>query len=186
MDPLSQVNVETFKMLVWVTAFVIGGFFAIGRRISGGLKIASRAVTALLAAVISFVGLNMAVVFYILAHLTDPRWSIGKDPRIVSPELSAGPFFEPVTNTLNDIFNSLTGSLNDVISIKNAFLTIPDFIVSAGQGFWLLIALMIVARIISWLIGRSQAEEIARNTQDLADIRAQLGLSPFDEKKLLV
>jgi hypothetical protein len=186
MEILSDVTLETFRLLAWVAAFIVGGLFLLGRRISSPLQIASRAVGALLAGTVSFVAFNLAVVLYILSHLTDPRWSVGKDPKVDSPELSAGAFFEPVTNTLNEIFSSITGSLNDVIAIKNALLTIPEFIASAGQGFWLLIALMIVARIISWLIGKSQAEEIERNSRDLADIRSQLGLSPFDEKKLLV
>ncbi|PNH86076.1 hypothetical protein [Arthrobacter sp. AFG20] len=182
---LGQVSVDTFKILVWIGASIIGGLFVFGRRVSSGWEIASRMVSVLLAATISFVGLNMAIVFYILAHLADPRWSVGKDPMVDIPELSAGSFFEPVTNTLNDVLNKVSGSLNDAISIKNAFLIIPDFVVPAGQALWLLLALMIAARLISWKIGKMRAQEIERNTRDLADIRSQLGLSPFKEKMLL-
>lgn len=186
MEVLDQVGVDTFKSLVWVAASIVGGLFLIGRRISSPPQVASRMVGALLAGTVSFVAFNLAVVFYILSHLTDPRWSVGKDPKVDSPELSAGAFFEPVTNTLNDILDNVTGSLNNVIAIKNAFFTIPEFIFSAGWGLLLLLPVVIALRVISWYIEKSQAKQIDRNTQDLADIRAQLGLSPFDEKKLLV
>lgn len=181
MELLSDFSVETFKNLVWVAAFVVGGLFVIGSPLSSPLKIAARAANALLAATASFAAANMAVVFYILAHLTDPRWSVGKDPRIDSPELSAGPLFRPITDTLNDILGSLTGSLNNVIALKNAFLTMPDFIVAAGWGFLLLLPLVIAVRIIAWLIETEKAKQIDRNTRDLADIRAQFGLTPFKD-----
>ena len=181
MELLSGFSVETFKTLVWVAATVVGGLFVIGGPLSSPLKIAAKAVSALLAATVSFAAANLAVVFYILAHLTDPRWSVGKDPTLDSPELSAGPFFQPVTDTLNDILSSLTGSLNNVIALKNAFLTMPDFIISAGWAFLLLLPLVIAVRIIAWFIDRDQAKQIERNTRDLADIRAQFGLAPFKE-----
>lgn len=186
MEVLNHVNVDTFKILVWIAAAVVGGLFIIGRPVSSRLIIASRAVSAILAATVAFVALNLAVVFYILGHLTDPRWSIGKDPKIDSPKLSAGPFFEPVTNTLNDALNNVTGNLNNVISIKNAFFTMPDFIVSAGWGLQLVLPLVIALHFIGRAIKKRQAKQIARNTQDLADIRSQLGLSPFQDKKVLL
>lgn len=181
MELLSDVSVDTFKDLVWIAAFTVGGLFVIGAPVFSPLKIAARAANALLAATVAFAAANLAVVFYILAHLTDARWSAGKDPRIDSPQLSAGPFFKPVTDTLNDVLGNLTGSLNNVISLKNAFLTMPDFIVAAGWGFSMLLPLVILVRIVAWLNGKEQAKQIERNTRDLADIRAQFGLAPFEE-----
>ena len=185
MEILSDVTLETFRLLVWVAASIVGVVFLIGRRISSPLQIASRAASALLAGTVSFVAFNLAVVFYILSHLTDPRWSVGKDPKVDSPELSAGAFFEPVTNTLNDVLDNVTGSLNNVIAIKNAFFTIPEFVFSAGWGLLLLIPVVITLRVLSWFAEKSQVQQIDRNTRDLADIRSQLGLSPFKEKVLL-
>jgi hypothetical protein len=181
MEMLSDFSVDTFKNVVWAVALIVGLLFLVGSRVSSPVTIAARAVTALLAATVAFAVANLAVVFYILAHLTDPRWSVGKDPTLDSPELSAGPFFQPVTDTLNDILSSLTGSLNNVIALKNAFLTMPDFIISAGWAFLLLLPLVIAVRIIAWFIDRDQAKQIERNTRDLADIRAQFGLAPFKE-----
>lgn len=129
----------------------------------------------------SFAAANLAVVFYILAYLTDPRWSVGKDPTLDSPELPAGPFFQPITDTLNDILSSLTGSLNNVIALKNAFLTMPDFIIAAGWAFLLLLPLVIAVRIITWLIDKEQVKQIERNTRDLAVIRTQFGLAAFTD-----
>lgn len=181
MEMLSGISVDTFKTLVWLAALIIGGFFVVGRPVSSPLKITARAVNALLAATMSFAAANLAVVFYILAHLTDPRWSVGKDPTLDSPQLSAGPIFQPITDTLNDILGSLTGSLNNVIALKNAFLTMPDFIIAAGWAFLLLVGLVIASRILSWFIEKDQMAQIDRNTRDLADIRAQFGLAAFTD-----
>ncbi|WP_158677187.1 hypothetical protein [Arthrobacter sp. PGP41] len=181
MEMLSDFSVDTLKTLVWLAAIIIGGFFAVGRPVSSLPKITARAVNALLAGTMSFAAANLAVVFYILAHLTDPRWSVGKDPTLESPQLSAGPIFQPITDTLNDILGSLTGSLNDAIALKNAFLTMPDFIIAAGWAFLLLVGLVIASRILSWFIEKDQMAQIERNTRDLADIRAQFGLAAFKD-----
>ena len=82
MEVLSDVTVEAFKILVWITATVVGGLFLIGRRITSPSQIASRAVSALLAGTVAFVAFNLAVVFYILSHLTDQLWSVWKDPKV--------------------------------------------------------------------------------------------------------
>ena len=79
----------------------------------------------------------------------------------------------------------MTGSLNSAIAIKNAFFTIPDFVFSAGCGLALLFPLVIILHFIGRAIKKRQAKQIDRNTRDLADIRSQLGLSPFKEKMLL-
>lgn len=184
MEMLSGASVDTFKNLVWIAASIIGVLFLIGPRVSSPLSIAARAVTALMAATAAFAAANVAVVFYILAHITDPRWSEGRDATLESPEVSAGPFFEPVTNTLNGILSGLTGSVNDVIALKNAFLTMPDFIAGAGWALLLLVGLLIAHRVLSGFIERDQLAQIARNTRDLADIRAQLGLDPFKDTKI--
>jgi hypothetical protein len=182
-EMLSHVSVETFKVLVWIAALIVGCLFVIGRPVSSGLKIASRVVSGLLAATISFIIFNLSVVFYILYNLTDPRWSVGKDSKIGNPELSGGPIFGPITDTLNTILGNMTGSLNDVIAFKNAFLTMPDFIASAGWGLLLLLPLVIAIRVIGWLTEREQVNQIGRNARDLADVRAQLNLGPFIDKR---
>lgn len=179
MEVLSGVSVDTFKILVWIVALGIGVLFLVGGAASGPLARAARVVTGLLAAAASYAGANVAVVFYILANATDPRWSVGKDPGIDSPELSAGPILQPITDTLNGILSTLTGGLNNVIAMKNAFLTIPDFIAAAGWAALLLLPLVLAVRVLGWLLEKAQAKQIARNTSDLADIRAHLGLAPF-------
>lgn len=180
MELLSGVSVDTFKMLTWIAAPVIGGLFLIGGRASSPLALAARVISALLAATVSYAAANMAVVFYILAHLTDARWSVGKDPGIDSPDLSAGPtIFQPITDMLNDLLSTMTGSLNNVIAMKNAFLTIPGFVAAAAWAVLLLVPLVIAVRTFGWLLEKEQAQQIDRNTRDLADIRDQLGLAPY-------
>lgn len=181
---LSGASVETFKTLVWIVALIFGLLFLVGSPTTSPLRIAARAVNALLAATAAFAAANLAVVFYILAHLMDPRWSVGKDPALESPELSAGPILQPITDTLNHILDGMTGSVNNVIALKNAFFTMPEFIVAAGWGLLLLVPLVIAVRILAWLVEKDQARQIDRNTRDLADIRAQFGLAPYKETKV--
>lgn len=184
MELLSGASVDTFKDLVWIIAVTIGLLFLVGSRVSTPLKIAARVISALTAGTAAFAAANLAVVFYILAHLMDPRWSVGRDATVESPEVSAGPFFQPITDTLNDILDGLTGSVNNVIALKNAFLTMPDFIVAAGWALLWLVGLVIASRVLSWFIEKDQLAQIDRNTRDLADIRAQFGLAPFHDTRV--
>jgi hypothetical protein len=181
MEFLSGASVGTFKDLVWIIALGISLLFLIGSRVSTPLKIAARVVTALTAGTAAFAAANLAVVFYILAHLMDPRWSVGRDATVESPVLSAGPFLQPIADTLNGILDGLTGSVNNVIALKNAFLTMPEFIVTAGWASFALVGLAIANRILSSIIEKDQMKQIDRNTRDLADIRAQFGLAPFQD-----
>ena len=183
-EMLSGTSVDTFKNLVWIAALIVGLFFVIGDPVSSPPRVAARAVAALIAATVAFAVANLAVVFYILAHLMDPRWSVGKDATIASPELSAGPFLQPITDSLNDILDGITGNINNVIALKNAFLTMPDFIVAAGWGLLLLVPLMIALRILAWFVEKDQVRQIDRNTRDLSDIRAHLGLAPYKDTQI--
>lgn len=184
MEILSGASVETFRNLVLSVAVIVGFLFLLGSRVSTPLTIAARLVTAATAGTAVFAAANLAVVFYILAHLMDPRWSIGRDATLESPELSAGPFFQPVTDTLNDILDGLTGNLNNVIALKNAFLTMPEFIIAAGWASFALVGFAITNRILSSIIEKKQMKQIDRNTKDLADIRAQIGLPAFEDTKV--
>jgi hypothetical protein len=184
MELLSGASVGTFKNFVWIIAVVLGLLFLVGSRVYTPLKIAARLVAALTAGTAAFAAANLAVVFYILAHLMDPRWSVGRDAAVESPEVSAGPFFQPITDTLNDILNGLTGSVNNVIALKNAFLAMPDFIVAAGWASSVLVGLAIANRILSSIIEKDQMKQIDRNTRDLADIRVQFGLAPFQDTRV--
>lgn len=181
---LSGASVDTFRNLVWVIAVIIGLLFLIGSRVTTPSKIAARVLTASTAGTAAFAAANLAVVFYILAHLMDPRWSVGRDATVESPEVSAGPFFQPITDTLNEILDGMAGSVNNVIALKNAFLTMPEFIFAAGWASLVLVVLAIANRIISSEIERDQMKQIDRNTRDLADIRAELGLVPFQDTRV--
>lgn len=184
MEMLNGASVDAFKNLVWGAAVIIGLLFLLGSRVTTPMKIAARVLTATSAGAAAFSAANLAVVFYILAHITDPRWSVGRDATVESPEVSAGPFFQPITDTLNRILHSLTGSVNDVIAMKNAFLIMPEFVGAAGWASVVLVVLAIANRILSSKIEKDQLKQIERNTRDLADIRAQLGLVPFQDTRV--
>jgi hypothetical protein len=186
MEMLSGASVDTFKNLVWIVAVAIGLLFLIGSRVYTPPRIAARVLTAATAGTGAFAASNLAVVLYILANLMDPRWSVGRDATVESPDLSAGPFFEPITNTLNDVLDGLAGSVNSVIAMKNAFLTMPEFIFAAGWASLALVGLAVANRILSSSIEKEHMKLIDRNTRELADIRAELGLAPFQDKKIRV
>lgn len=179
MEMLNGASVETLKALVWIVAAAVTLLFLLGSRVSTPLKIAARVATALTAGTAAFAAANLAVVFYILSRITDPRWSVGRDAAVESPDLSAGPFLQPITDTLNGILDGLTGRINDAIALKNAFLIMPDFIYAAGWASVLLVVLAVANRIISSKIEKDQARQVERNTRDLADLRSRLGLPPF-------
>lgn len=184
MEMLSGASVDTFKNLVWGVAVIVGLLFLLGSRVTDPLKIAARVLTATSAGAAAFAAANLAVVFYILSHITDPRWSVGRDATLESPEVSAGPFFQPITDTLNGILNNLTGSVNDVIAMKNAFFIMPEFVGAAVWASVVLAVLAIANRILSSIIEKNQMKQIDRNTRDLADLRTQLGLAPFPNTKV--
>lgn len=60
----------------------------------------------------------------------------------------------------------------------------PEFIFAAGWAFLVLVVLAIGNRIISSKIDRDQIKQIDRNTRGLTDIRAELGLVPFQDTKV--
>lgn len=60
----------------------------------------------------------------------------------------------------------------------------PDFIAAAGSSLFLLVGLLIAGRILSAFIEKTRLAKIDRNTRDLADIRAQLGLEPFQDTRI--
>lgn len=132
MEMLSGASVDTFKRLVWITAFVIGLLFLIGPRVSSPLNIIARVVTAFCRHSGFCCGQHSGSFLHPCPPM-DPRWSVGKDATLDSPELSAGPIFQPITDALNDILAGVMGGVNDVIVLKNAFLTMPDFISPDGN-----------------------------------------------------
>jgi hypothetical protein len=60
----------------------------------------------------------------------------------------------------------------------------PEFIFAAGWASLVLVVLAIANRIVSSKIERDQMKQIDRNTRDLADIRAELGLVPFQDTRV--
>lgn len=175
---------DTLKNLVWIIAVVIGLFFLSGRRVTGIPKIMARIVSAATAGTTAFVAANLAVVLYILANVTDSRWSAGRDGRLESPEIPSVPFMQPVTDTLNGVMGGLVGGVNDAIAMKNAFFIIPEFVGAAVWAAAVLAGLAIANRILAAWVAKEETKQIERNTRDLADIRAQLGLAPFQDSRV--
>jgi hypothetical protein len=60
----------------------------------------------------------------------------------------------------------------------------PEFIIAAGWASFALVGFAIANRILSSIIEKKQMKQIDRNTKDLADIRAQIGLPAFEDTKV--
>ena len=80
MDVFANVSLEWFKILTWAFALAIGaGWFALSDH-SKTREVVKSVLNSLLAAASVFFLANLGVIIYILLHMTDPRWSEGKDP----------------------------------------------------------------------------------------------------------
>lgn len=189
MDVLANISIDTFKLLVWVVAIVIGVllFFCYPRE--KPLEIVGAALKGVLGAAITFALTSLGVVFYILSHPTDARWSLGKDPALKAPEFTPGvPFFDQIVDTLNSFMGSVAGSVNDLFAIRNAFLATPDFLVMAGWGMIMIVPLLIAIRIVGWRdeVRRKKqdtknAATIERLSSEVEAIKAHLHLPPSTE-----
>jgi len=71
MEMLNGASVDTFRNLVLSAAVIVGFLFLLGSRVTTPLTIAARLVTAATAGTAAFAAANLAVDFYILAHLMD-------------------------------------------------------------------------------------------------------------------
>jgi hypothetical protein len=191
MDVFADFSIDAFKYLIWILALVVAALFALSYPRTRARQVIGLVLKSALGAAVAFFAASLAVVFYILAHPTDQRWSAGKDAVVKSPELSAGvPLFDGIVNSLNQFMSTMTGSVNDVLAIKNAFLSTTDFLLMAGWGLVAIVALGVPVWIIGILDERWRKRQLdavidanARHTKDLADIRESLHLPAFSPRK---
>ncbi|MDB5168432.1 MAG: hypothetical protein JWO55_690 [Candidatus Saccharibacteria bacterium] len=189
MDVFSNINVEAFKMLVWVFALAVGVLVFVSSERVGIFDKIIAVVKGVFAMALSVAALAIGVVFYILSHATDSRWSVGKDATVESPQIPDNPFFGQVIDTLNSFMGSVTGSVNDLFAIKNAFVTTQDFFLLAGWAVLLVIPLFILLRILTWRKESREKRQMKRDratlrriSTELEQMKRALGLPPPDVK----
>lgn len=176
MELLNNVSTDTLKILVSVIAIVAGvGMYFVHER---------KFYWPAFEAAMVFVVANLAAVFYILSRPTDARWSVGKDPALIAPELPSGLIVGPLTDPLNHFLGGMTGSINDVVAIKNAFVVSQDFLLMAGWGLITSVVLYIFAQLASRVDyrheRRQQKKEIEALQKELDDIKQYVGYPSAD------
>ena len=199
MDIIGNMGVDGLRTAIWIVAImaaVIVAGLQIWLPVMDNWQTSWRHRTlvvlrGLLAGVVAYAVANVAVVFYILAHATDPRWSVGKDAHIDAPKLSAGiPLFDGIVNALNGFGTTVENGVNDALAIKNAVLVSGEFMLTA---LWSLVPLAIVAvltlgmsRYVEWWRARRVDDLVVRNAQleaDVAEMRELMNLSAHAPKK---
>lgn len=191
MDVFGNFSIDTFKYLIWVLALIVTVLLALSYPHKRPRQVVGLVLKSVLGASVAFFAASLAVVFYILAHPTDQRWSVGRDAAVKSPELSAGvPIFDGIVNSLNQFMGTMTGSVNDVLAIKNAFLSTTDFLLMAEWG----LTAIVVIGIPVWVMGilderwrKRQLDVLIRASENhdtnLAEIRKHLAMPKFEPRK---
>jgi predicted membrane channel-forming protein YqfA (hemolysin III family) len=189
MDVFANISVESFRILIGVLALTIGLLVFLSSIRDGTFEKIFAIVKALFAMALSVVALAVGVVFYILSHATDDRWSVGKDAAVESPQIPGNPFFGQVIDTLNSFMGSVTGSVNDLFAIKNAFITTQEFFLMAGWAILSVIPLFVLLRILNWQKEAREKRQIQRDratlnrlSNELVQMKRVLGLPPPDVK----
>jgi len=131
---LSGISVEGFKVAAAVGSLLIGvavyfGFFR-------------RWYWAIFAAIFTYMILTAGVGVYVLMHITDPRWSVGRDPLLQAPSLGGTPVIGERLLPLDDFLRDMATSVNEFTSFRHALPVAQDFFALAG---WSLLALVPVA-----------------------------------------
>jgi ABC-type multidrug transport system fused ATPase/permease subunit len=193
MDVFANISLDTFKILTWTLALSIGAlWFLISAHKRYWDMIASALLSLLVTAAV-FLLANLGVAFYILSHMTDPRWSAGKEPLWKPSELESNlPFIDEVVKMLNGVQDNVSGAVNNVGTIQNAIFATGDFlwmvVLSIGAVIVLAICTFVASR---WAKRRNDKEQVKivsqlraeteDNRKNLEDIRRATNLPPFQK-----
>lgn len=199
MDVLGSMGIEGLHAVAWVAAIVAClGVAAIQIWLpimenwrTSWRHVAVVALRSLLAGAVLYVIASLTVVVYIMAHATDPRWSVGRDARIDAPQLSAGiPLFDGIVNALNGFAGTVENGVNDALAIKNAFLVSGEFMLNLLWGLLVTVVIgamtWIMSRYLAWWRARRVDELMVSNRElkaNLDDVRRQLNLPAYIPKK---
>ena len=179
MDVFANVSLEWFKILTWAFALAIGaGWFALSDH-SKTREVVKSVLNSLLAAASVFFLANLGVIIYILLHMTDPRWSEGKDPlwRPSDQEFNI-PGLGNVLQPINEMQQNVSGVVNDVSMMRNAIFATFDF---GWMAIWAIIPIIVLG-ICAFYVARrvkkidvKEAKAAAAATQtEVVGLRAEI------------
>lgn len=175
MDVLSGISVETFKILVVAVALLVGVgvFFSFYKKWQW----------ALFGAVMTYALATAGVGTYILLHINDPRWSVGKEPLVTAPSITNTPVIGQYLEPLNGFLNNTAASINELAAFRHALPLAQEFFALAGWALLALIPLGVIALFVSHLQDAHeslrQRQGLRRLERGLNDIRSQLGMGPL-------
>jgi hypothetical protein len=179
MDVFANISLDSFKVLTWVLALVLAGLWFLISAHRKYWDIIASVLLSLLVGAAAFLLANLGVAFYILSHMTDPRWSAGKEPLWKPSELESNlPFIDEVVKLLNGVQDNVSGAVNNVGTIQNAIFATGDFLWMVVLSIGAVIVLSVCAFIASrWAKRRNekeQAKELSRLKSEYADIQMNL------------
>lgn len=197
MEVLANISLEWFRILAWTLAIVFGGLVFVISAHKKYWEIIAATMMGLLAASFVFLLSNLAIAFYILANITSPRWSVGKDP-LMSPTEIQSPlgWIDEIVKVLNDTQQNVSGAVNTVGYMKDALYVAAEF-------FWmtvLAVAAVFVCAILTfaavWFskrLGKKYSQKVAEaekravarkleeQDRNLAEIREHIGMEAFQK-----
>lgn len=190
MDVLS---LDNLKVVTWVTAVLVALvwfailwiFLSTPRRY---WEILSSVMQALLVGASAFFLLNLGVAFYILSHLTDPRWSAGKDPLLSLNDIQTSvPFLGEIAKQINEVQHGVTGAVNNVAAMQYAFSAASYFLVTAipAIGAVIVLALLTLAAGV-WAKRRAEKQKVYDDRyrdERLENLEINAGIKPPTRKK---
>lgn len=195
MEAFSGISLEWFRILVWATAISFGvlGFFICAHKRYWEVVVAT--LTGLLLGSFAFLLANLAVSFYILSDLTNPRWSIDKDPLMTQDDIQSPlGLLDGLVNNINGLQQNITGAVNTVGYMQNAIGVAVEFfwmvILAIGAIFVLaactLLAMWWSRKMTAMQKAKDEAadklavqDKLSEQDTNLAEIRERLNMEPF-------
>lgn len=138
---LSNVSVDGFKLLAVIVSSLVGvgvffGFF-------------KRWYWALFASIFTYMILTAGVGVYVLMHISDARWAVGREPLLEAPSVGDTPVIGEMMRPLDDFMRDAAMSINQLTSFRHALPVAQDFFALSGWALLVLIPVAIMALVIS-------------------------------------
>lgn len=149
-DVLANSSLDDLKVLTWVVASIVAilWFIILWIFLSSPKKyweITSSIIQSLLVGASVFFLLNLGMAFYVLSHLTDSRWSIGKDPLLSLNDIQTSvPFLDEIAKQINEVQHGVAGAVNNVAAMQHAFSAASYFLITAIPAIVVVIALALL------------------------------------------
>lgn len=194
---LASISLDWFRILVWTVAIPFGvlGFFISNHKRYWEIVVA--ALSGLLLASFAFLLANLAVSFYILSDMTNPRWSAGKDPLMTQNDIQSPlGIFDGIVNDINGLQQNVAGAVNTVGYMQNAVGVAVEFFWMVVWSIGAIFVLAVCTLLTMWwsrkMTARQKdkdeaAEKLAVQAKldeqdaNLAEIRVHLEMDPFQK-----